>query len=225
MTGILGILIIHKIEWPDTNSLTRNNDCNLVGSYYNIAGRLFTITIYETRRYLGTTKDQIALNLVDIADPKTQEKYLDESARANELADLMLQNKFIDDEGYINLIRGVILNTDASDNCPIWNVGFFGYSFDNGKRFRATYYSCIQCNLPSGEFEQVDYNCMITLPNEDNIITVWPWATLAEGNLDGDWLGDGQDIVDPEKNIENGIAHGTNPYGTADWGDWELNLE
>lgn len=224
---LFGNIDTFKIEWPSSIHFTRNSDCNLVGTYYNSAGRPYTITIHETRRYLGTTEDQIALNLKDIANPKTQEKLFTETGHEKELARMMLQNKFIDDEGYINLIYGDISNPDSS-SCSAWNVGFSGYSFENGKRFRATYWSCFVCKGPDGALEEGDYHCLILYTDpisEDNRAVFWPWAALAEEDIDGDWLDDGQDITNPEKADQDAPMHGYNPLADVDWGDIPINLE
>ncbi|ABD41266.1 hypothetical protein Mhun_1535 [Methanospirillum hungatei JF-1] len=216
----------YRIDWPPYIELTRNSDCNLQGSYINAAGVPFTITIREKRRYLGTTVDQIALNLKDIADPSTQEKLFKEAGRETELARMMLQSKVIDDNGYIHLIRGEISNPDEN-RCKSWNVGFTGYSFDNGRRFRASYWSCYVCNAFDGSLEEGEYHCHLLYSDpmsEDNTGTQWPWASMAEEDIDGDWLGDGQQIDDPGPVKTNAPMHGVNPLGSASF-DVPIKLE
>lgn len=202
-----------------TRIFERNFDGSINYEYTNENQIPFIITINTLKRiYLGREESQIAWNLKNnLMDPKTQRNiYAFEGAdygAEDDVARFFLQEGYIDDDGFLTFFIGTISNPDP-ERCKAWSAGIKGVSLFNGKRLKFNDWNCYSCTKFDGSEDVASDGCIafqdqsVMTPNIED----WNNLQFQEFPLEADWLGDGQDIFDDEKQQPTGQVIGANPY-------------
>ena len=215
----------YRYAWPTAPvTLAYNSQGVLKGTFTNSKGQSTILRISQTRRYVGRDPVTVSLNLRSMMDPETKESLYSESEATTAAAKLLLDEKAIDSDGYMTSITGTFNPSGSVSNC-LWYAQFVGVAYDNGKRFVVHYQRCAECekttdrnsNVPGYVPDaygapEVGY-CDIMYNDQGQGVIHTASFEMVPLNLAGDWLGDGQQVDDPQSSPStNNVPTGNNPF-------------
>ncbi len=210
--------------WPTAPvSLAYTSQGVLKGTFTNSKGQSTILRIWQTRRYVGRDPETISLNLRSMRDPVTKEPLYSDADATTAVAKLLLDEKVIDSDGYMTSIMGTFNPPGSVSNC-LWYAQFEGFAFNNGKRFTVSYQRCAVCERTTDKNSNVPGYVPDAYAGEETGLCDIMYNDKGEGvihtasfemvplNLAGDWLGDGQQVDDPQPSPPTGIPSGNNPF-------------